>query len=364
MLRRRSKLSSAGLKHIMAKKAKRAGIDASACQTHTTLTAGRRTLTVPGRTIAIAAIATISIGRNVSPRSPFIAAAALAMAAGAGGLAASFGLHDLSFAVPAALALVLFILYLWPQDKTQYLLITTSDGTLTRFAASSPEMLEDARMILAAKIDSGEDAGAIIDFEAGTIEPVAGEAAAARLEAGGAHTPPQIPARDAHAHGTAGHGAHAPGAHGHGSAEASHAGTHVNGASARAASTAVHAHGVNGSGARHEQPPQQPRVQTAPPAQPMPAANGSAHSPQDHYIDFSQYLPAVVDMHRFYARQQNTEHLEQRLSELELLMRAGAPGAHQKTRLRELTGELSQILQPYPQVVQIFNGIAHLSGHV
>ncbi len=90
--------------------------------------------------------------------------------------------------------------------------------------------------------------------------------------------------------------------------------------------------------------------------------NGSAHVATDQYVDFSHFLPAVVEMHRFYARQPNAEHLEQRLHELELLMRAGAPGSHQKSRLRELTGEVSQILQAYPSAVQIFQNIASLTG--
>jgi hypothetical protein len=65
-------------------------------------------------------------------------------------------------------------------------------------------------------------------------------------------------------------------------------------------------------------------------------------------------------MHRFYARQPNTQHLEQRLSELELLMRAGTPTNAQKTRLRELSNDMSQILQAYPQAVELFDHIGSL----
>jgi hypothetical protein len=65
-------------------------------------------------------------------------------------------------------------------------------------------------------------------------------------------------------------------------------------------------------------------------------------------------------MHRFYARQAGTQHLEQRLSELELLMRAGTPTASQKARLKELTDEMSQILGAYPQAVELFDHIGDL----
>lgn len=91
--------------------------------------------------------------------------------------------------------------------------------------------------------------------------------------------------------------------------------------------------------------------------------NGTAaapHSAPESFIDYSGVLPAIVEMHRFYARQTGTQHLEQRLSELELLMRAGTPTISQKTRLRELSGEMSQILGAYPQAVELFDHINSL----
>ena len=74
-----------------------------------------------------------------------------------------------------------------------------------------------------------------------------------------------------------------------------------------------------------------------------PAHNGVTTA--DAFVDYSPVLSAIVEMHRFYARQANTQHLEQRLSELELLMRAGTPTVTQKARLRELSTDMSQILQ-------------------
>jgi hypothetical protein len=88
--------------------------------------------------------------------------------------------------------------------------------------------------------------------------------------------------------------------------------------------------------------------------------NGSGPSGADAFVDYTPVLSAIVEMHRFYARQPGTQHLEQRLSELELLMRAGTPTAAQKARLRELSGDMSQILQAYPQAVELFDHIGGL----
>ena len=78
------------------------------------------------------------------------------------------------------------------------------------------------------------------------------------------------------------------------------------------------------------------------------------------FVDYTGVLPAIVEMHRFYARQPGTQHLEQRLSELEMLMRAGTPTASQKARVRELTGDMTQILNAYPQAVELFDHIGGL----
>jgi hypothetical protein len=100
-------------------------------------------------------------------------------------------------------------------------------------------------------------------------------------------------------------------------------------------------------------------------AQANPASSPNGASSADGFVDYSGVLSAIVEMHRFYARQPNTQHLEQRLSELELLMRAGTPTNAQKTRLRELSNDMSQILQAYPQAVELFDHIGGLvpSGH-
>jgi hypothetical protein len=90
------------------------------------------------------------------------------------------------------------------------------------------------------------------------------------------------------------------------------------------------------------------------------ALNGVNAASAESFVDYASVLPSIVEMHRFYARQPGTQHLEQRLSELELLMRAGTPTAAQKTRLRELSGDMSQILAAYPQAVELFDHIGGL----
>lgn len=88
--------------------------------------------------------------------------------------------------------------------------------------------------------------------------------------------------------------------------------------------------------------------------------NGGSPPASDSFVDYTTVLSAIVEMHRFYARQANTQHLEQRLSELELLMRAGTPTPVQKARLHELSNDMSQILQAYPQAVELFDHIGSL----
>ena len=79
-------------------------------------------------------------------------------------------------------------------------------------------------------------------------------------------------------------------------------------------------------------------------------------------VDFSSVLPQIAEMRAFYGRTDGTQHIEQRLIELEHLMKAGAPAPADKQRLRGLTSDLSSLLQAYPPVVQLFQHIAHLVG--
>lgn len=79
-------------------------------------------------------------------------------------------------------------------------------------------------------------------------------------------------------------------------------------------------------------------------------------------IDFRDVLPQVTQMRDFYASQPRMEHLEQRLSELETLMKQGGTTRESRSRMRDLAVDLGTILQAYPTVVQIFQHIARLVG--
>lgn len=285
-----------------------------------------RVLTTPSRTIPIANISTVSVGTHVIPK-PLVLYWGLAALF----LVMTFGSMrpDLSFGplAPTGASVVLgFItlafagLALRPEDKTHYLLISSNDGVLSRFRAPDKAILNEVRGILTEKINRGDDSMAFsINFENGQIENLAtgmGSLPAHRGQNG-----------------------------------ASHAQTSVAGNAERNSPQ---------SGVPRTRPPTTaaPRQIRSQPG--LPALLNGASPAADTFVDYSTVLSAIVEMHRFYARQANTQHLEQRLSELELLMRAGTPTITQKARLRELSNDMSQILQAYPQAVELFDHIGSL----
>ena len=79
-------------------------------------------------------------------------------------------------------------------------------------------------------------------------------------------------------------------------------------------------------------------------------------------VDFSPVLPQIGELRKFYARTDGTQHIEQRLSELERLMTAGAPAPTEKSRVRSLAVDLSSLLQAYPPMVQLFQHILRMVG--
>jgi hypothetical protein len=273
----------------------------------------RNVLMTPARTIALSAIATVSVGSHVEHRPRLLLWAAAATLA-----ALSFGATQVGIVAAGSLNLVsislgliaagLAIYALKPDDQTHYLLISTSDGTMTRFAAADRALLDEARRLLTEKMNGGADSATFnINFETGVIDNLA-------VGRGGA--------------------------------------TH---ATASAASANLQGAALAAQAARAAPQLRSPVARGA--------ANGSAQTPNEtSYVDFAPLLPAIVEMQRFYARQPNAQHLEHRLSELELLMRSGAQTAGQKTRVRELTNELGQILQAYQPAVQIFQQISGMAA--
>ncbi|MBS0234495.1 MAG: hypothetical protein JSR99_13530 [Proteobacteria bacterium] len=315
---------------------------AAATKTFGSLRIDRRVLSTPTRTIAIANIATVSTGTHVAHRPTAIywllTLLFVLMALGSmrpdftwGPLAPTGGTVLLGF-----LAVVFAGLALRPDDKTHYLLISSSDGVLSRFTAPDRSVLEEVRTILTEKINRNDESMTFtVNFDRGYIENLAAS--------GGPSHPAALPA-PASDHGVQHQGQ--PTRPGTANAHAERAPTAANRLRANPAET-------TGAPSRQQRP--QPSL--------SPSMNGTAAAPQsssESFVDYSGVLPAIVEMHRFYARQTGTQHLEQRLSELELLMRAGTPTVSQKTRLRELSGEMSQILGAYPQAVELFDHIGGL----
>jgi hypothetical protein len=316
---------------------------AAATKTFGSLRIDRRVLSTQTRTIAIANIATVSTGTHVAHRPTTIywllTLLFVLMALGStrpdftwGPLTPTGGTVVLGF-----LAVVFAGLALRPDDKTHYLLISSTDGVLSRFTAPDRSVLEEVRTILTEKINRNDESVTFsVNFERGHIENLA--------PSGGNGHPAALPAPAAD-HGSSHQG------------QPARSGA-MNTTSDRSASAAGPRSRANP--AETTAPPsRQQRVQPSLTSG-MNGAAAAPHSAPESFIDYSGVLPAIVEMHRFYARQTGTQHLEQRLSELELLMRAGTPTTSQKTRLHELSGEMSQILGAYPQAVELFDHISSL----
>jgi hypothetical protein len=292
---------------------------AHAALTCDVLTVGQRVLTTPTRTMAIGNIATITVGTDIHARPRLLYAILLLIFAAAAFSASQTDAANPVFIIIATVLAVAFaVLLALPDNKTEYLIISCSDGRTTRFTGPDPRLLERARALLTEKIDTGDERMAFtINFAKGVVEEL-GEA----------------PIQDGYA---------APQADPAGQPAAGiHSTAVVNGPSGwtGGSNTDYRASQSPGGAFASEQ-----------------FANGNRPVPSADPVDFSDYLPSVVEMHRFYARQPDAEHLEQRLSELELLMRSGAQTRGQRGRIEDLSRELSQILQAYPSVAQIFQNI-------
>lgn len=79
-------------------------------------------------------------------------------------------------------------------------------------------------------------------------------------------------------------------------------------------------------------------------------------------IDFSSVLPQIGELHRFYAQQPGSEHIAERLADLEHLMQSGAATREHKSQIRALAEDLGRFLQAYPAMVQLFGHIGRLVG--
>jgi hypothetical protein len=306
---------------------------AAATKTFTTLRVERRCLTTHTRSIQIANISTVSVGTHVSakPRGLYWLLVILCASIALGSLRPDLTFGPLApngaTVVFGILMAAFAVLALRPDDKTHYLLISSNDGVLSRFTARDRALLDEVRNILTDKINRADDSMVFsVNFEKGQIDNVPG---------GG-------PPLSQHAVNGSGH---APPFGGAQTGPERHAAQHASPRPRPGASDTPMTGGRS------------PRPQSS-----LTTALNGVHAPAaESFVDYASVLPAIVEMHRFYARQPGTQHLEQRLSELELLMRAGTPTSAQKTRLRELSGDMSQILAAYPQAVELFEHIGALA---
>jgi Family of unknown function (DUF6232) len=313
---------------------------AAATRTFGSLRIDRRVLSTPTRTIAIANISTVSVGTHVAhrPTAVYWLLALLLVLMALGSMRPDFTWGPLTpngaTVVLGFIAAVFAGLALRPDDKTHYLLISTNDGVLSRFTAPDRSVLEEVRSMLTDKINRDDESMTFsVNFERGQIDNP--------TRAGAGNSPGHHPQ-------TAGHPAEHSAQHGNSGAPTERA----------PQSTPPRSRPGPGSAEAGGQPSRQQRPQPTLASPSNGAAAPSANA--EAFVDYTGVLPAIVEMHRFYARQAGTQHLEQRLSELELLMRAGTPTSSQKVRLRELSGEMSQILGAYPQAVELFDHIGGL----
>lgn len=277
-----------------------------------------RVLRTPARTIAIRNIATMTVGTDVTPVSPWpkiiavLSGCAFFVLLAGGAHQHGMGLTLVAMASICSIAGLVALNQVG--DRTHYLTITTSDGLRTRFTGASRDTVDEVWRILTDKIDK-DDTGSTfnVNFEQGTIENLnvdhVGTVAADTIVQGSNN---QVVSAS-------------PGA--------------------RLATKETLTIATNSPGAQIGTG----NVQSA-------STNTVAH------VDYSGVLSQVEDMQRFYARQPNAHHLAERLSELELLMRSGTPSPEGRSRVRDLAVDLSTIMQAYPALVQFFQGIARLAG--
>ena len=273
------------------------------------LTIEKRVLITPRSTISIPNIAVVSSG-NTTVSSKRVWALALALLAGGIGMLA-YGAPRGGLTEPAAGAALLMgavvLARFFSRTDQPCLFISSSDGHTSQFTGAS-KTLEEVRRLLTDKINADDESAVYrIDFEKGLIHNVGlGHGASIGAAASG------------------------PGSHvmaGAGSAHFATADTHL-----------------QATGALGTQ-----------------LGNGHYAGGVAYHADYSQLLPNIVDMQRFYAQRQDTQDIADRLSELEHLMRSGTPTPGSRNRLSLLLGDLSSILGAYPGVVQVLQQAARIA---
>jgi hypothetical protein len=279
----------------------------------------RRVLITPVSTICIANIAVVATGSVNIPRRAIWAAGAAMLAIGPAGVMGGYYLKNiLVMALACVLAVAgLLVIRVFASTAAHCLSISTTGGEVAMFVGDKGD-LEKVRRLLTNKINARDESATYsVNFEKRVIQPLSAPAHAGRPELGDQPLPlsahPFVPRL---------------------------------GGAGRTDPQNGFLHGMT------------PAVNAPTPPLAGDHFNGSAVA----HVDFSQVLPQIVDMQRFYAQRPDTQEIAERLNELEYLMRSGTPTAAGRNRLGQLVNELSAILGAYPGVVQIFQQAARLAG--
>ncbi len=282
-------------------------------QTFGSLTIERRVLLTPSRTISIPNISTIATRTIYESNAKALVTLGLVLLSSGGLislLTSSWGL------ALVGIAIVLFIAAASSGSSTNFLIITTNDGTRSLFSGPREETLEQVRRLLSDKINAHDETATYnINFETGTIESL-NVAAIAKLETAAV-------------------------------VNGSNNQVVANSPEARIGTKNTILTAINSPGAQLGRGI---------------VANGNANTVQKTHIDYATVLPQIEQMQRFYAQNPHARPVEERLAELELLMRSGTPTAESRSRVRDLAGDLSTLLQGYPAMVQFFQSIVQLAG--
>jgi hypothetical protein len=74
--------------------------------------------------------------------------------------------------------------------------------------------------------------------------------------------------------------------------------------------------------------------------------NGQINNSLAAHIDYSAVLPTTTDRIRHFSQQADTQHITDRLSEMEFLMRSGTPTAVGRSRMCDLVHDVTSIINP------------------
>jgi hypothetical protein len=274
------------------------------------LTIERRVLITPRSTVSIPNIATISSGTITVPSKLVWMLALMLLVGGIGVFAyarARPGFVDAAAGSAMVLAALVLARFFSHKEKP-CLFISSSDGHTSLFAGQQ-KTLEEVRRLLSDKINA-DDENAVyrINFEKGVVQTVnvAPGASVGAIVAGSCN------------HVMAGAG------------------------SARLGTADTFLQATNSPSAQ--------------------LGNGHYSAGNSYHADYSQVLPNIAEMQRFYAGRPDTQDIADRLSELEHLMRSGTTTPASRSRLGQLLGDLSSVLGAYPGVVQIFQQAARIAG--